>query len=219
MYRADGDRVVSVFRHMTHRLWVTVLKVTNYELTCGPYTFNEKSYFFREGPFTFWTGPHNALTSKFTLRQIQYSLRQGPYIYAETVYFQAMTRYPSAEGTGRKGKFELHKTLDSQLNRTQLRIWNVRIFDLVPPSGQNDILKNINFFNIFRIFGDERDSSEFNLALYNFWLTFKALLTKILEFWKKKFENLYFLTQKCTTPVTLNPIIDSSAPRRTCALL
>ena len=81
---------------------------------------------------------------------------------------KAICRYPSAEGTGRKGTIELHKTLGSQLNRTELRIWNVRIFDLVPPSGQNDILKNINFFNIFRIFGDERDSSEFNLALYNF---------------------------------------------------
>ena len=61
-------------------------------------------------------------------------------------------RDASAEGTGRKGTFELNKTLGSQLNRTHLRIWNVQIFDLVPPSGQKIDFKNMDFSIIFYFF-------------------------------------------------------------------
>ena len=56
------------------------------------------------------------------------------------------------EGTGRKRTFELDKTLGSQLNRTHLRIWNVQIFDLVPPSGQKIDFKNMDFSIIFYFF-------------------------------------------------------------------
>ena len=70
----------------------------------------------------------------------------GPYI------IWSMSRDASAEGTGRKGTFELNKTLGSQLNRTHLRIWNVQIFDLVPPSGQKIDFKNMDFSIIFYFF-------------------------------------------------------------------
>ena len=62
---------------------------------------------------------------------------------------KAICRYPSAEGTGRKGTIELHKTLGSQLNRTELRIWNVRIFDLVPPSGQTGGPDSRKYFDCY----------------------------------------------------------------------
>ena len=65
---------------------------------------------------------------------------------------EVMARDASAEGTGRKGTFELNKTLGSQLNRTHLRIWNVQIFDLVPPSGQKIDFKNMDFSIIFYFF-------------------------------------------------------------------